>query len=225
VIEHFSPNHDARPPGQAVDILLLHYTGMRSTEAALDRLCDRVAKVSAHYLIDEDGATYMLVPESRRAWHAGVAGWAGARDINARSVGIELVNPGHEWGYRPFPPAQMEALADLARGVLARHPIPPRRVLAHADVAPARKQDPGELFDWAWLAGRGIGIWPGEQPALRRQPADTAPLMHSLRNYGYEDGSPIEAITAYQRHFRPSLVDGQADAEGLAIAAALLAGP
>jgi N-acetylmuramoyl-L-alanine amidase len=225
VIERISPNHDSRPPGQRVDILLLHYTGMRSAEAALDRLCDADARVSAHYLVDEDGATYLLVPESRRAWHAGVAGWAGARDINARSIGIELVNPGHEWGYRPFPPAQMQALEELAQGVLKRHPIPPRRVLAHADVAPARRQDPGELFDWAFLAARGIGVWPGERPALRGQAADMAMLSERIGRYGYgqDDAAPAVLLAAFQRHFRPSLIGGQADAECLAIAEALLA--
>jgi N-acetylmuramoyl-L-alanine amidase len=225
VIERISPNHDSRPPGQRVDILLLHYTGMRSAEAALDRLCDADAKVSAHYLVDEDGTTHMLVPESRRAWHAGVSGWAGARDINARSIGIELVNPGHEWGYRPFPPAQMQALAELARGILQRHPIPPRRVLAHADVAPARRQDPGELFDWAFLAAHGIGVWPGERPALRGQAADMAMLSERIGRYGYgqDDALPAVLLGAFQRHFRPSLIDGEADAECLAIAEALLA--
>jgi N-acetylmuramoyl-L-alanine amidase len=224
VIERFSPNHDARPPGQSIDILLLHYTGMRSADAALDRLCDPDAKVSAHYLVDEDGETYLLVPESRRAWHAGVAGWGGARDINARSIGIELVNPGHEWGYRPFPPAQMQALGELADGILRRHPIAPQRVLAHSDVAPARRQDPGELFDWAWLAARGIGLWRGERPDLRGRPADMAALTARLKRYGYgqDDAMPSMLVGAFQRHFRPSLIDGEADAECLDIAEDLL---
>lgn len=224
MIERFSPNHDARPPGQLIDILLLHYTGMRGADAALDRLCDPSAKVSAHYLVDEDGETYLLVRESRRAWHAGVAAWAGARDINARSVGIELVNPGHEWGYRPFPRAQMQALGELAVGILRRHPVPPCRVLAHADVAPARRQDPGELFDWAWLAARGIGLWPGERAELRGKPGDMAMLTGRLNRYGYgqDDATPSVLLSAFQRHFRPSLIDGQPDAECLAIAEELL---
>jgi len=224
VIERFSPNHDARAPGQAIDILLLHYTGMRDAEAALGRLCDPDAKVSAHYLVAEDGETYLLVPESRRAWHAGVSGWSGARDINARSIGIELANPGHEWGYRPFPSAQMHALGELARGILGRHPVPARRVLGHADVAPARRLDPGELFDWAWLASRGIGLWPGEHAELRGEPGDRTALVERLNRYGYgqEDATPAMLVTAFQRHFRPSLVDGQADAECLAIADRLL---
>jgi len=151
VIESPSPNFDARPDGQrgtqAIDILLLHYSGMESATAAIARLCDVTAKVSAHYCVDEDGILFRLVPEDRRAWHAGAASWAGAGDINARSIGIELVNPGHEFGYRSFPEAQMETLIELAGEILARHPIPPQRVLGHSDVAPLRKEDPGELFD------------------------------------------------------------------------------
>ena len=220
-LERPSPNHDARPEGQPVDILLLHYTGMPSAAAALQRMCDAAAKVSAHYLIDEDGSTYALVPEVRRAWHAGVACWAGARDINARSIGIELVNPGHEWGYRDFPPAQMLALDRLAVDILRRHPIPPARVLGHADVAPTRKQDPGERFDWAWLSARGIGLWPGERPDLRGRPADAAAMAAALTAFGYDVADPSAAIVAFQRHFRQAVTDGTADAECLAVAEAL----
>ncbi|MCP5366937.1 MAG: N-acetylmuramoyl-L-alanine amidase [Hyphomicrobiales bacterium] len=198
-------------------MLVLHYTGMRTAAAALDRLCDPAAKVSAHYLVDEDGAVHALVAEDRRAWHAGVASWRGAADVNGRSVGIELVNPGHEFGYRPFPDAQMAALADLARGVLARHPIPPRNVVGHSDVAPDRKQDPGELFDWQWLAGQGIGLWPGAP--LAGEEGDAEPL---LRAYGYGSGDGA-AVAAFQRHFRPARVDGAADAETLGLLRALLA--
>ncbi len=168
VVERPSPNHDARPDGQAVDILLLHYTGMKSAEAALARLCDPAAKVSAHYVIDEDGTLTRLVDEARRAWHAGVSSWAGDSGVNARSIGIELVNPGHEFGYRPFPAPQMAALTALARDILARHAIPPQRVLGHSDVAPTRKQDPGELFDWEALAAAGIGLWPPRASASGR---------------------------------------------------------
>ena len=146
-----SPNFGPRAPDKPIDILLIHYTGMESAEAALDRLCDPAAQVSAHYLIEEDGTIWSLVDEQHRAWHAGIAYWAGETDINSRSIGIELVNPGHELGYRPFPMPQMEALAGLAREILARHTIPNHRVLGHSDVAPERKCDPGELFDWAWL--------------------------------------------------------------------------
>lgn len=217
-----SPNHDARPTGQTIDLLLLHYTGMRSGIAALDRLRDSAAKVSAHYLIEEDGRVFALVPEARRAWHAGVAFWSGARDINARSIGIELVNPGHEWGYRRFPSTQMESLLRLARGILARHAIPANRVLGHSDVAPTRKQDPGELFDWSMLASQGIGVWPGERPSRRGQPTADAEMFDRLSRIGYDVAAPEAAIMAFQRHFRPVLLDGRADAECAEIADALL---
>ncbi len=210
-IECPSPNHDDRK-GRAVDILLLHYTGMESGAAALARLCDKAAKVSAHYLIEEDGRIFRLVPEERRAWHAGISCWAGARDINARAIGIELVNPGHEFGYRDFPAAQIAGLTALALEILDRHAIPPARVLGHADVAPARKQDPGERLDWAGLAAAGIGLWPGEG-ALH--PPDEAVARGALGRFGYglEDASFAEVITAFQRHFRPRQVTGQLDPE------------
>jgi N-acetylmuramoyl-L-alanine amidase len=240
VIESPSPNFDARPDGQAVDILLFHYTGMESAAAALARMCDVTAKVSAHYCIDEDGTLYRLVPEDKRAWHAGVACWAGAGDINARSIGIELVNPGHEFGYRPFPEPQMAASIELADGILARHPIPPRRVLGHdgilarhpipprrvlghADVAPLRKEDPGELFDWARLAGAGIGLWPGETAPV--DPPDEAQAKRQLAafGYGYLDDDPAAVVRAFQCHFRPAAVTGEIDAETAGRLAALLA--
>ena len=154
-----SPNQDER--GAPIDMLVLHYTGMQSAEAALDRLCDPAAKVSSHYDITEDGAVHALVPEEKRAWHAGLSFWAGIRNVNASSIGIELVNPGHEFGYRAFPAVQIAALKDLAGGILSRHSIPASRVLGHSDVAPARKEDPGELFPWEALAASGIGLWPG----------------------------------------------------------------
>ena len=173
IIQSPSPNHNERPAGKAIDILLIHYTGMRDGDAALQRLCDPAAKVSSHYLIDEDGTIHRLVDESRRAWHAGVGYWAGERDINAVSIGIELVNPGHDNGYRAFPQPQMAALIELGKAILARHPIPPSRVLGHSDIAPTRKIDPGELFDWKAgrgrdrpLAGAGIRtLGPGVDPA------------------------------------------------------------
>lgn len=159
IIQQPSPNFDER--GDApIDMLVMHYTGMQTGEAALARLCEAAAKVSAHYLIEEDGRIFQMVDESKRAWHAGVSYWRGHTDINARSIGIELVNPGHEWGYRPFPQAQMESLVWLSKGILARHPIPPENVVGHEHVAPSRKQDPGELFDWEFLGKHGIGLWP-----------------------------------------------------------------
>ena len=204
-------------------MLVLHYTGMRSCEAALDRLCDPAAKVSAHYMIDEDGTIHALVAEDRRAWHAGVCCWRGARDVNGRSIGIELVNPGHEFGYRPFADAQMEALIDLCAGVLARHPIQPRNVVGHSDVAPARKQDPGERFDWPRLAARGIGLWPGAAAPLEVAEGE---VLTMLGAYGYDTGAADPerraAIAAFQRHFRPTRVDGLADAETAGRLAALL---
>ena len=213
-IDRPSPNHNARPEGQAVDILLLHYTGMPSAEAALDRLCDPEAEVSAHYCIDEDGTLYRLVPEERRAWHAGRALWDGAEDINGRSIGIELVNPGHEFGYRPFPEAQMARLKDLALEILARHPIPPARVLGHSDVAPLRKEDPGELFDWQGLAAAGIGVWPDAPAPLTAFPGEAEVKAALARlGYGYLDQDLGAVLRAFQRHFRPAAITGDLDAE------------
>ena len=214
IIERPSPNFNARPEGQAVDILLLHYTGMESTEAALARMCDPAAEVSAHYCIDEDGALYRLVPEAARAWHAGRAFWAGASDINGRSIGIELVNPGHAFGYRPFPEPQMARLIALAGEILGRHPIPPARVLGHSDVAPLRKEDPGELFDWPRLAAAGIGLWPDDPAPLANAPSE-AEVRGALARlgYGYLDEDLPAVLRAFQRHFRPAAVTGEADAE------------
>jgi N-acetylmuramoyl-L-alanine amidase len=209
-----SPNHDDRG-GVAIDMLVLHYTGMKSAKEALDRLCDPDAKVSAHYTIDEDGTVYVHVPEARRAWHAGVGHWAGASDINACSIGIELVNPGHEFGYREFAQEQIAALTTLCHSILVRHPIPSWRVLGHSDVAPARKDDPGELFPWAQLAKAGIGLWP--QAVASDLGAD------ALSRYGYDPGAPREKlVTAFQRHFRPKKLDGHWDSECAGLLASLL---
>ena len=213
IIERPSPNFDARPAGQAIDMLILHYTGMESAEAALARMGDPAAKVSAHYCIGEDGGLTRLVDEKERAWHAGEAEWGGRGDVNARSIGIELVNPGHEFGYRPFPEAQMMALTALAREILGRHPIPPRHVLGHSDVAPLRKEDPGELFDWARLAAAGIGLWPGH--AEPSGPPQEAGISRALAAFGYgylEEDLPA-VVTAFQRHFRPEGISGEMDAE------------
>jgi N-acetylmuramoyl-L-alanine amidase len=214
-----SPNFDARPDAGLVDMLILHYTGMRTAKEALDRLCDPDAKVSAHYLIEEDGAVWHLVEESLRAWHAGLSCWRDCRDVNGASIGVELVNPGHEFGYRAFPEAQMQALEELARGILARHPIPPRAVLGHSDVAPQRKQDPGELFDWPRLARAGIGLWP-DFSADAPLPTTTEALQSQLRSIGYDcplsgalDAPTQAVVTAFQRHFRPACCDGVADDE------------
>jgi N-acetylmuramoyl-L-alanine amidase len=213
-----SPNHDARPDGAAIDMLVLHYTGMKSAQEALARLCDPAAKVSAHYTIDEDGTVYAHVPEARRAWHAGQSHWAGASDINACSIGIELVNPGHEFGYREFSPAQIASLMTLCHSILLRHPIPSARVLGHSDVAPARKDDPGELFPWAQLAKAGIGLWPQ---------ATTSDLgADALTRFGYDPDAPQDkVIIAFQRHFRPKKLYGQWDNECAGLLASLLAMP
>ncbi len=162
-----SPNFNDRE-GHTIDMLVLHYTGMRSADDARDKLCNAMSdkKVSAHYLVDEDGTIYAMVDESMRAWHAGVSYWRGHTNINQRSIGIEIVNPGHEFGYRPFPKPQMEAVAELCKDILSRRAIPARNVVGHSDVAPERKQDPGELFDWKFLAEHGVGLWPLDPPSL-----------------------------------------------------------
>lgn len=221
LLQRPSPNQDSRSQdgrgGALIDMLVLHYTGMQTAQAALSRLCDPAAKVSAHYTIDEDGTVYAHVPEDRRAWHAGLSFWAGATDINARSIGIELVNPGHEFGYRPFAQVQIAALIDLAHGILARHPIPAARVLGHSDVAPARKDDPGELFPWTRLAEAGIGLWP--------QPQDSNLSAEALATFGYDPHAPQDkVITAFQRHFRPAVLTGTWDKECAGLLAGLLAG-
>ncbi len=213
VLPRTSPNHDARDA--PVDMLVMHYTGMQSAAAALERLTDPAAKVSAHYTIDEDGTVYAHVPEARRAWHAGRSFWAGRRNVNSCSIGVELVNPGHEFGYRPFPQTQIAALIELSNGILARHAIVPSRVLGHSDVAPARKDDPGELFPWQGLAGEGIGVWPRAQPG-------NAPATE-LARYGYDpEVTEAERILAFQRHFRPAKLDGVWDGECAGLLAGLL---
>ena len=193
-----SPNFDERPCGAPIDMLVIHYTGMPTAADALTRLCDADAHVSAHYMIDEDGTVLALVPEGKRAWHAGVSYWRGHTDINARSIGIELVNPGHEFGYRAFPDAQMAALIELARDILNRHPIAPRNVVGHSDIAPRRKTDPGELFDWKRLAGEGIGLWPEDEVAFDADP-DDIPAM--LREFGYDASDFAVALMAFRRRF------------------------
>jgi len=209
-----SPNFDERPA--TADHLVLHYTGMQSCAAAVARLCDPVAKVSSHYVVDEDGTVYALVGEEKRAWHAGVSYWRGIRGLNDRSVGIEIVNPGHEWGYRAFPEAQMLAVRDLCLGILGRWPgIEARNVVGHSDIAPDRKQDPGELFPWAWLAGQGVGVWTDAMAA----PGD---MMEDLAAIGYDTGLPEDVVArAFQRHFLPGHVTGEADAETAGRAAGL----
>ena len=223
--ERASPNHDARPEGGRVDMLVLHYTGMKTAAEAIDRLCDPAARVSAHYVIDEDGTVWRLVEESRRAWHAGVSFWQGTENLNAASIGIELVNPGHEWGYRAFPQAQMVSLETLCRGLLRRHPIPADRVVGHSDVAPLRKQDPGELFDWERLARAGTGLWPSAGAAapagIAEEQAMLATIGYSVPNSGSLDDETRQVLVAFQRHFRPRALDGRLDDEAGARLAAV----
>ncbi|MFO1068727.1 MAG: N-acetylmuramoyl-L-alanine amidase [Geminicoccaceae bacterium] len=220
-VERPSPNWNERPAG-VVDTLVLHYTGMASGEAALARLCDPAAEVSAHYVIDEAGTIHALVAEERRAWHAGRSAWGGRSNLNDTSIGIELVNPGHEWGYRPFAEAQMQALTELCRGILARWPIPPAQVLAHADIAPNRKEDPGELFDWVRLAAAGIGRWPDR---IVPAPVDPLAARRHLSAIGYALDQPgvtfIQVVTAFQRHYRQRLVNGALDPETMGAILAL----
>ncbi len=216
---HESDNFDDRPLGAAIDMLVLHYTGMATLEAALERLRDPTAKVSAHYLISEEGEVISLVAEEHRAWHAGEAFWRGNIDINDRSIGIELVNPGHEFGYRTFMEAQMAALEGLAADILGRHPVPARNVVAHSDIAPRRKTDPGELFDWRRLAAAGIGLWPG---AWEARVAAADEVRNMLAEYGYEIGDLGKTVTAFQRRFRPRQIDAIADTETVGRLDALL---
>ena len=220
-----SPNQDERK--LPVDMILLHYTGMRSGEAALQRLCAPESKVSSHYVVFENGRIVQCVPEDKRAWHAGVSFWAGETDINSCSIGIEIVNPGHEFGYDDFPLRQVAAVISLCRSIVTRRgPIPPDRVLAHSDVAPARKQDPGEKFPWPLLFESGIGHWvrpaPLDLAGDAVNPGDEGEPVHhlqrSLAAYGYGievtgryDEATADVVAAFQRHFRPARVDGIAD--------------
>ncbi|MFN6956246.1 MAG: N-acetylmuramoyl-L-alanine amidase [Acetobacteraceae bacterium] len=202
-------------------MLVLHYTGMPDEAAALARLTDPAAEVSAHYLVAEDGTVIRLVPEDRRAWHAGVSHWRGQSGLNGRSIGIEVVNPGHDWGYRAFPALQLGAVSALCRDILSRHPIPPRNVVAHSDIAPDRKRDPGELFDWEGLARDGVGLWPGPWRGAAPGVGDAPALLARI---GYRTDLPLAVLlTAFQRHWRPARVDGIADAETLARLAAVAA--
>ena len=219
-----SPNFDERPKDTPIDILLMHYTGMETGAAAVARLCDPNARVSSHYTIDEDGTIFAHVPEECRAWHAGLSYWAGARDINGRSIGIEIVNPGHEFDYRDFPVLQLAAVCDLCLTILARHPIPQRNVLAHSDVAPDRKQDPGEKFDWEGLAANGVGSWPEHHvEPLSADAASVCEVRSALADIGYDvagvgalDAQLAAALRAFQRHWRQEAITGEADPGTLA---------
>ena len=227
-----SGNHGARRGGVRPDILLLHYTGMASARAAVDWLCDPESEVSCHYLVDEAGRITRMVDEERRAWHAGAGSWGGTQDINSRSIGVEIHNPGHGGGYPGFPDRQMRAVEALCLDILSRHDaIAPRRVLAHSDIAPGRKADPGEKFDWARLAAAGIGHWIEPDPVGdgggyiqvgdRGAPVEALQSMLGAYGYGIEisgifDEATGQVVTAFQRHFRPGRIDGVADASTVA---------
>jgi N-acetylmuramoyl-L-alanine amidase len=225
-----SPNHGERKGGKTPDMIVLHYTGMPDNDAAIRLLCNPAAQVSAHYVVLQDGYIVQLVAETRRAWHAGVSSWASETDINSCSIGIEIANPGHDHGYPEFPRRQVAATIALCRSIMTRHKVPAERVLAHSDVAPARKQDPGEKFSWRLLADSGIGLWVPPAPLSQGGPlfvlGDTNPNIEELQKLlanlgygltasGYFDGVTRDALAAFQRHFRPQRVDGVLDVSTL----------
>lgn len=205
-----SPNWNERK--LPVSMVVLHYTGMPTAEEALERMCDPAAEVSAHYMIDEEGTVISLVPEDKRAWHAGRAYWRGITDVNSASIGIELVNPGHEWGYRPFSAAQMDALLPLLADIKNRHDIPRANVVGHSDIAPARKDDPGELFDWGRLAELGLAL---ETPAAKMNLFYDNPgaFYLAMERFGYDITDGRAAVRAFQRRWRPGIIDGEIDGQ------------
>jgi N-acetylmuramoyl-L-alanine amidase len=232
-----SPNYGDRNKGRQPDMILLHYTGMADVEGAITQLCTAGTDVSAHYIVLEDGRIVQCVPEAKRAWHAGKAIWAGEEDINSCSIGIEIVNRGHDWGYPEFPLRQIAAVIALCRGIMLRRGVPTHRVLAHSDVAPSRKKDPGEKFPWHSLANSGVGHWVQPAPIVRGDSLKLGTISDAVGDmqaafarYGYGiptsgqyDGATMEVISAFQRHFRPARVDGIADHSTMATLSALLA--
>ena len=219
ITRHPSPNFDDRR--FPVSMLVLHYTGMQTGEAALDRMCDPEASVSAHYMVWESGDIVQLVDEDKRAWHAGVSRWQGEEELNSRSIGIEIVNGGHDWRLEdgrlpPYPASQIDAVIALSRDILARWSIPQTRIVGHSDIAPTRKQDPGEHFPWARLAGQGVGLWPLSLEASHRPSIDAA-----LQSIGYDTRDLSAAVSAFQRRWRTARVDGLVDADTRSIAFAV----
>lgn len=219
MIETPSPNWDER--SLPISMLVLHYTGMPDAASAIDRLIDPEAKVSAHYLVTEDGQVIRLVREERRAWHAGKSRWRGITDINSASIGIEIVNPGHEWGYRPFPEEQIDALVPLVGEIVGRHRITRGNVVGHSDIAPARKIDPGELFPWSRLAKLRLALPRPTKKLMDPNWSDSGFLL-ALDRFGYDITDAPAAVRAFQRRFRPELIDGEIDGECRAILLALL---
>jgi N-acetylmuramoyl-L-alanine amidase len=219
IIDAPSPNFDERM--LPVSMLVLHYTGMPDAAGAIARLRDPEAKVSAHYVVTEDGHVFRLVPEEKRAWHAGRSSWRGIQDVNSASIGIEIVNPGHEFGYRPFPREQMDALVPLIADIVKRYNILPGYVVGHSDIAPSRKDDPGELFDWTMLAKLGLAVMRPMRNLVDPNWTDGGFLL-ALERYGYDVSKPKAAITAFQRRFRPEHLDGVIDGECRAILLGLL---
>lgn len=234
LFSHPSPNHDSRGT-QAIDTLVLHYTDMLTCDEAVERLCDPASQVSAHYVVSETGVAYQLVPEDARAWHAGESHWRGNNNLNARSIGIEICNPGHTHGYADFEPRQMKTVIRLAQEISARHTIPQRNIVGHSDIAFLRKVDPGEKFDWAACARQGVGLFPFEArpmpgPEMTRgdKGKDVMRLQTALANWGYglkldgEYGEKTEkCVLAFQRHYRPVRLDGVWDNECAGLLAAL----
>ncbi|WP_066809609.1 N-acetylmuramoyl-L-alanine amidase [Sphingomonas asaccharolytica] len=219
IVETPSPNFNERQ--LPVSMIVLHYTGMQSAEAALARLTDPAAEVSAHYLIDEDGTIHRPVAEDKRAWHAGQSHWRGITDVNSASIGIELVNPGHEFGYREFPAAQIEALVPLLAEIKDRYEITRGNIVGHSDIAPTRKQDPGELFPWAQLARLRLAL-PRPTKNLMDPLWTDAGFLLALERFGYEVTDKLAAVVAFQRRFRPELIDGEIDGECRCLLLALL---
>jgi len=246
MIDHLSPNFDTRG-GRAIDLVVLHYTGMQDAETALRRLCDpapvagsypgpwqdasidpneKLARVSTHYVVGEAGQVWRIVPEAERAWHAGLSNWEGEQNCNARAIGIEIVNGGHDFGLPAYPAPQIAGVIALVKDILARNALTPARVVGHSDVAPLRKEDPGEHFPWKQLADGGCALWPEgvSSPDVTPLPDDDAVVREALTRFGYDPGVPLDAVVrAFQRRFRPARIDGAADLETRALLGALSA--
>jgi N-acetylmuramoyl-L-alanine amidase len=219
IVDSPSPNFDARDSG--ISMVVLHYTGMEDSQSAIARLRDPEAGVSCHYLVDEDGTILRMVAEENRAWHAGLSCWRGVQAVNGCSIGIEIVNPGHDIGYRPFTEPQMSALLPLLADIVERHGVDPANVVGHSDVAPGRKQDPGELFDWALLARHGLAVARPVRGLVDPHWTDGGFLL-ALERWGYDVHEAKPAIIAFQRRFRPESIDGIVDGECRAILLQLL---